>query len=153
METLVEKNSKKIVEHTVSKLQEETIYVFKEIWEFAYFNNYQYNRHPQYNEDDLKSAIGNLTLNQRRKLKKRINIFRMKPTLASANRLYHFIYAKVLMVDMRIKLDHPEKRLLIATKREIYLKYRAEMEKALKEYKEEKGDYFKLRLAEGKKLQ
>jgi hypothetical protein len=152
METLVEKNNK-IVEHTVSRLQEETVYVFKEIWEFAFFNKYQYNRHPQYNEDDLKSAIGNLTLSQRKKLKKRINIFRMKPTLASANRLYHFIYAKVLMVDMRIKLDHPEKYLEIMRYRGRFLLLRGQMEVALAAYKEEKGDYFKLRLEEGKKLQ
>ena len=152
METLIENNIK-IVEHSVSKLQEESVYTFKEIWEFAHYNNYVYNKHPQYNEDDLKSMIGKLTLNQRRKLKRAINIFRKKQSLSSANRFYHFVYAKVLKVDTRIRLTYPEKYLQIMKKREKYLLLRAEIEKSLKEYKDEKGDYFKLRLAEGKKLQ
>lgn len=152
METLVEKNNK-IVEHTVSKLQEETVITFKEVWEFAQFNNYVYNRHPKYNEDDLKSAIGKLTLNERKKLKKRINIFRMKQSLGAANRFYHHVYAKVLKVDMRVKLDYPEKYYKIQKERQKFLKARAEMEKTLAAYKKEKGDYFKLRLAEGKKIQ
>jgi hypothetical protein len=152
METLVEKNSK-LVEHTVSVLQEETVITLKEVWEFANFNNYVYNRHPKYNVDDLNAAIGNLTLNQRKKLKKRINIFRMKKSLSSANRFYHHVYAKVLKVDMRVKLSLPEKHLEIMRYRGRYLLLRAQMEVALTAYKEEKGDYFKLRLEEGKKLQ
>ena len=153
METLIENNIKKIEEHSVSVLQEETVYTFKEIWEFAHHNNYVYNKHPQYNEDDLKSMIGKLTLNQRRKLKRAINIFRKKLSLASANRFYHFVYAKVLNVDLRIRLTYPEKHCKIIMEREKYLKLRTEMEKQLLKYKEEKGDYFKLRLANNQKLQ
>ncbi len=152
METLVENNIK-FVEHTVSKLQEETVIALKEVWEFAHFNNYVYNRHPKYNEDDLRSAIGNLTLNERKKLKKRINIFRMKRSLGSANRFYHHVYAKVLKVDMRVKLSYPEKYEKIMAERQKFVKARAEMEKALASYKNEKGDYFKLRLANGQKVQ
>jgi hypothetical protein len=153
METLIENNIEKIVEHTVSKLQEETVYTFKEIWEFAYHNNYVYNKHPQYNGDDLKSMIGKMTLNQRKKLKRAINIFRTKQTLSAANRFYHFVYSKVLKVDLRIRLTYPEKYLEIMRYRGKYLLLRAQMEVALAAYKEEKGDYFKLRLIEGKKLQ
>ena len=152
METLVEKNSK-LVEHTVSVLQEETVITFKEIWDFAHFNNYVYSRHPKYNEDDLKAAIGKLTLNERKKLKKKINLFRMKRTMGAANRFYHHVYAKVLKVDMRVRLDYPEKYHKIQEKRQKYVKALAEMKKLYADYKEEKGDYFKLRLAEGKKVQ
>jgi hypothetical protein len=153
METLIENNTEKIVEHSVSKLQEETVWTFKQIWGFAKHNNYVYNKHPKYNEDDLNAAIGKLTLNQRRKLKRTINIFRLKQTIGAANRFYHFVYSKVLKIDLRIKLTYPEKYLEIIKKRGRYLLLRAQMEKALQEYKNEKGDYFKLRLEEGKKLQ
>lgn len=153
METLIENNSQKIVEHSVSKLQEETVWTFKLVWEFAHHNNYQYNKHPHYNEDDLRSEIGKLTLNQRRKLKRAINIFRTKQSIASANRFYHFVYAKVLKVDTRIRLTYPEKYCKIIKEREKYLQLRTEMEKQLQTYKEEKGDYFKLRLANNQKLQ
>ena len=152
METLIENNIK-IVEHSVSKLQEETVYTFKEVWEFAHHNNYVYNKHPYYDEDDLRSEIGKLTLNQRRKLKRAINIFRMKQSLASANRFYHFVYSKVLKIDTRIRLTYPEKYCKIIKEREKYLLLRTEMEKQLQKYKEEKGDYFKLRLINGQKLQ
>ena len=152
METLVEKNNK-IVEHTVSKLQEETVITLKEVWNFAQFNNYVYNRHPQYNEDDLRSAIGNLTLNERKKLKKRINIFRMKQSLGAANRFYHHVYAKVLKVDMRVKLDYPEKYNKIQEKRQKYVKALEAMKKVYAEYKEEKGTYFLDRIEKGQKVQ
>lgn len=152
METLVEKNSK-LVEHTVSKLQEETVITFKEVWDFAQFNDYVYSRHPKFNEDDLKAAIGNLTLNERKKLKKKINTFRMKQTLGAANRFYHHVYAKVLKVDMRVRLEYPEKYQKIQEKRKNYVKALAEMKKLYAEYKDEKGTYFIDRIKKGQKVQ
>jgi len=152
METLIEENSK-LESHEVADLQVETIKVLREIEDFVQFNDYQYNKPPEYVENILFNAINNLSLNERRKIKKSINIFRKKQSITSANRLYHYIYAKVLKIDYRVRINYPVKHLLIQKKREIYLKYREEMEKALAEYKAEKKDYYNARLQRGQKVQ
>jgi hypothetical protein len=152
METLTENKLNKIEDHSVSNLQEETIITIKQVWDFAHFNNYVYNRFPKNNLTDIEYKISKMTLNERRRLKTAINCFRKKQSLSSANRFYQHLYAKVLMSDIRIRLSIPEKQKLILEKRNNYLKLRDEMLKALSEYKTEKGDYFKLRLLEGKKI-
>ena len=172
METLVD-NIKKMESHNVDDLYNAVLKTENAINEFVEFNEYKFKKSsiPKQELDgllfkeraklkssfliprlELKRKLDDLTLNERRKLKKSINIFHYKKSIASANRFLHYLYKEVFKIDIRIKITYPEKRLLIATKREIYLKYRAEMKKALKEYKEEKGDYFKLRLANGKQL-
>ena len=100
-----------------------------------------------------KERLDDLSLNERRKLKKSINIFRCKNSIASVNRFLHYLYKRVFKVDTRIKINYPVKHLLIQEKRKIYLKYRAEMEKALADYKSEKKDYYLARLQRGQKVQ
>jgi hypothetical protein len=124
-------------------LHDETFYTFKEIFGFARVNNYQYNRHAQLSELELKSAIYNLTLNGRRRLKNAINFFRKRRTISSANRFYQYVYAKVLKSELRIRLNYPQKYLDIMEKRKIFVQKRKEMDAALVAYKLEKGNYFK----------
>lgn len=152
METLIENKYKKILNYSVSELQEETIITIKQVWDFAHFNDYVYNRFPKYNLTDIEYKISKMSLNERRKLKTAINCFRKKQSLSSANRFYHHLYANVLRSDIRVKLSLPEKQNLIAEKRNNYLKMRNEMLKAFNDYKVEKGDYFKLRLEKGQNI-
>ena len=154
METLIENKYKKILNYSVSELQEETIITIKQVWDFAHFNDYVYNRFPKINLTDIEYKISKMSLNERRKLKTTINCFRKKQSLSSANRFYHHLYANVLRsnISIRVKLSLPEKQKLILEKRNNYLKLRSEMLKAFNEYKIEKGDYFKLRLEKGQKI-
>lgn len=173
MEILVENDIKKMESHNVDDLYNAILETEDAINEFVEFNKYKFNKSsiPKQELDglsyrerlilkrsfiiptmELKKKLDDLTLNERRKLKKSINIFRYKNSIASANRFLHYLYKEVFKIDIRIKITYSKKRLLIATKREIYLKLRAEMKMALKEYKEEKGDYFKLRLEKGQQL-
>lgn len=153
METL---EIKKIVENNASVLAEATQQTINDIHEYVEFNEYQYknNLNPSFiDEGELKTEIMNLSLNQRKKLKRAINAFRVKGSLQSVNRFYHFIMKKVLKSDSRIGVIFGKKQLEIVEKRKKFVAARNEMIKMRNEYHMEKADFYKLRIANGQKLQ
>lgn len=153
METL---EVKKIIENSSSVLAIETLKTIDDINEYLIFNEYQYknNLNPSFiNEEELKSSIMNLSLNQLKKLKRAINTFRMKGSLQSVNRFYHFLMRKVLKSDMRISIIYGKKQLEIIGKRKKFVAARNLMIAMRDEYKDEKSDFYILRKANGQKLQ
>ncbi|GAG50874.1 unnamed protein product [marine sediment metagenome] len=153
METL---EIEKIKVNDAKVLAEATLETINDIHEYVEFNEYQYknNVNPSFiDEEELKSEIMNLSLNQRKKLKRAINAFRIKGSLQSVNRFYHFIMKKVLKSDTRIGVIFGKKQLEIVAKRKKFVAARNEMLKMRNEYHMEKADFYKLRIANGQKLQ
>jgi hypothetical protein len=153
METL---EIEKIKENNASVLTEGTLQTINDIHEYVKFNEYQYknNINPSFlDEDEIKSVVMNLSLNQRKKLKRAINAFRIKGSLQSVNRFYHFLMKKVLKSDTRIGVIFGKKQLEIVEKRKKFVAARNEMKKMRGEYLDEKADFYKLRIANGQKLQ
>ena len=152
METLVENNIKKLENHDASTLYDAVIQVEKDVRQFVEFNEYSFDKSLNIPRQLLKNELGNATLNERRKLKRAINVFYKKGSLRSANLLLHVLFKYILKVDTRVTIKQPQKYLDIMEKRAYFVKKRKEMEKALDAYKAEKGNYFKLRLERGQKI-
>lgn len=153
MET-VENN--KVKENSAEILTEATLQTIKEIHEYVNFNEYQYknNLNPSFIDDEeIKTMIMKLSLNQRKKLKRVINRFRMKGSLRSVNLFYHFLMAKVLKTDTRISVIYGDKQLAIIAKRKKYIEVKNLMDKMREEYVDEKGDFYKVRITKDQKLQ
>ena len=151
METL---EVKKITENSINVLQEETLYTLKQINNFVHHNDYNFTEYPfnKYNHKEVELAIMKLSLNQRKKLKRKINHFRFKQSLKSANLFIHFFFKKITKSDIKISINYPEKQLEIMKKRKKYIKALNEMKILYNDYKQEKGNYFKLRLKNNQKI-
>ncbi len=120
------------------------------------FNEYQYknNLNPSFiDSNEIESSVMNLSLNQRKKLKRGINAFRIKGSLQSVNRFYHFLMKKVLKSDTRIAVIFGKKQLEIVEKRKKFVAARNEMIKIKDEYLNKKSHSYKIRIANGQKLQ
>lgn len=145
METL---EVKKITENNIYTIEEETFYVLDEINKFVYHNDYRFNKYPfnLFNHCEISIAIFELSLNQLKKLKRKINHFRLKNTLKSANNFLYFFYKKVMNSEYNISILYPEKQLEINKKRQKYIIALNHMKTLYDDYKKEKGDYFKLRI-------
>jgi len=89
---------------------------------------------------DLKD-IEAMTLNQRKKLKRRLNKAKGM-SVRSINMLLHFISTNVLKTKDRVRLTS-EKHDRIQIARKSWIKVRNEADKLLAEYKAEKGDFYK----------
>jgi hypothetical protein len=153
METLVENKTKKIEEHNLtSVMYDAVIEVEKDINHFVEFNEYSFDKPLNIPRELLKKQLDKSSLNERRKLKRAINNFYKRNSLRSANLMLHTLFKHILKVDNRVTIKYPQKYLDILKKREIFVKKRLEMEQALTAYKEERGSYFKLRLANGQKI-
>ena len=153
METL---EIEKVKENNAAVIAEATLQTIKDIHEYVNFNEYQYknNLNPSFiDEGELNNEIMNLSLNQRKKLKRSINAFRMKGSLCAVNRFYHFLMKKVLKSDTRISVIYGNKQLEIIEKRKKFVAARNEMLKMRGEYLDEKSDFYKLRIVNGQKLQ
>lgn len=96
METLEEVKTNKITENNAKTLADATIKTINQINDYVEFNEYQYNVNPVFlNENEIRGEIMNLSLNQRKKLKRSINAFRIKDSLSSVNRFYHFLMTNI----------------------------------------------------------
>lgn len=90
--------------------------------------------------------INDLGIRMKKRLKRYYNKYALKPSLYSANKFLWLLSRHVLDIDV-ISIGEP-KHDLIQKKRKEWLKLRDEAENALKEYKNEKGDYYKQKLAQ-----
>ena len=87
----------------------------------------------------------NLSKNQLKKINKYLNGVNKKMTLRNVNSLLHLLY-KTFEPIKKIQVKKSEKEEEIQKKRKEWLKLRDKAEKALLEYKNEKGDYYKERM-------
>ena len=152
METLVENKTKKYVDHDIDTMYNAVLETEDAINYFVEFNEYKFNKSFIVPRKELRTKLGNSTLNQRRKLKKAINIFHKKQSLSSANRFLHFLYKEVFEVDMRVRISYSTKQLAIIKKRAEYMEALKIMKEAHNTYKKEKGNFFKMRIEKGQKL-
>ena len=82
-----------------------------------------------------------MTLNQRKKLKRRLNKVEGM-SVRAINMLLHFISTNVLKTKDRVRLTS-DKHEKIQIARKSWIKVRNEADKLLAEYKTEKGDFYK----------
>ncbi len=90
-------------------------------------------------------SIKNLSKNQLKKINKYLNGVNKKMTLKNVNSFLHLLY-KTFEPTKKVQIRKSEKEEKIQKKRKEWLKLRDEAEKALLEYKTEKGDYYKERM-------
>jgi len=92
------------------------------------------------------SKISKLSLNMSKKLNRRIFWFRGTKSMERANRLLHFLFRHVLHIPCYIKITKCNRELEIDKLRKEWKVRRNEADKAIKIYKERKGDYYKKQL-------
>lgn len=98
---------------------------------------------------DYDNHIGRASQRTIKRLNRQIRFWSLKPNRHSANRLLHFLRT-ILGINFSgtIKIKPSVKEQLIQKKRIVWKKLRDEAEKALLDYKKEKGDFYKARLYE-----
>jgi hypothetical protein len=101
---------------------------------------------------DLIATISNLSLKKRKELRNCLWRISNYPSLTSINRYLHFLMTKVLKSDTRYKILKSEKQLKIEEKRKKYREALEILKKTHANYKEEKGDFYKSRLAKSQKI-
>lgn len=99
-------------------------------------------------DKNLNARVIHMTLNQRKKLKNKINGCVHKKSLRAMNTFLHFLHKHVLeektpAPEVRIS----EKEVKIQAARKKYVEARNLAMKLHKEYKEEKGDFYKKKIA------
>ena len=77
-----------------------------------------------------------------KRLKRLLNKCIFRPSFFSYNLLLHFLSSRFFPNETKIRIINPKDD-LIQKKRKIWLGYRELADKALEEYKKEKGDYYK----------
>lgn len=101
----------------------------------------------------LSQKIKDMSLKKRKVLRNYLYYLDKNPTLKMINKFLHFLMKKVLNSEKRYKLLKSEKQLAIEAKRKKYYDLRLQMLQAHKEWQEEKGDFYKSRLAKGLRIE
>jgi hypothetical protein len=100
------------------------------------------------NENILSSLVAGMTLNQRKKLKNKINGCINKKSLRAINTFLHFLHRHVYKDNTtpapEVKVSLKEEQIQIARKK--YVEARNLAIKLYAEYKTEKGDFYKQKL-------
>jgi hypothetical protein len=99
-------------------------------------------------DKNLNARVIHMTLNQRKKLKNKLNGCIYKKSLRAINTFLHFLHRHVLeektpAPEVRIS----EKEVKIQATRKKYVEARNLAIKLYKEYKDEKGDFYKKKMA------
>jgi hypothetical protein len=119
------------------------------IEKFANKNQYQlkdWNNITNITPNQISAGIINMSKKKKKKLASMIKGIEISSTLKKANMFLHFLMKNVLGSDLRAKVILSEKEVAIQKKR---AEYKAQLEKlkaAYADYKNEKGDFYKLRL-------
>ena len=93
--------------------------------------------------EDISEQKLNKSLNQRKKLKRRINSLLVKRSMRSANLFLRAVHYYFTDYGSAPRFDYSEKEKKIKAARKEYVKARDIAIKAYEEYKAEKGDYYK----------
>lgn len=94
---------------------------------------------------NMPISTHNISKNQLKKVNKYLNGVNKKMTLRNVNSLLHLLYKTFEPIE-KVQIKKSLKEEEIQKKRKEWLKFRDEAEKALLEYKTEKGDYYKERM-------
>ena len=155
METTI--NRKQMINaKNASDLEAGIIAALPKIIDYARHNDYVLKNDDSFltiTQSQLLDKIKNLSLKKRKVLRNYLWVLDKYPTLANINKFLHFLMAKVLKGDFRYKLLKSEKQLKIEEKRKKYLELLSVAKKAHAEYKAEKADFYKLRLANKKRIE
>jgi hypothetical protein len=147
METIKEhlniRDKKTLINEIDQTLQRINDYVVK--------NDYQLNGNIK-QKLNLDSVIDDISLSKRKVLRRYMYHIKVHPTLDVVNKFLHFLFKEILKSNARVKVVKSEKEQLIMKKRQEYkaaLKILLEKRQA---YKDEKGDFYKLRLAKNQAI-
>jgi len=146
METL-ELTSNKIISNSSADLTKGTIKAIEIINDKIVVEDWRVNNKLSVNEHTLGLAIAAMSLNQRKKLKNKINGCINRQTLKAINSLLHFIHRHVYKETTPapyVTVSAKEEQIQIARKK--YVEARNLAIKLHEEYKAEKGDHYKSKL-------
>jgi hypothetical protein len=116
---------------------------------FVKKNDYQFKNREGFSEitqAKLTAAISDLSNKKRKKLANFMWMNDNHPTMASANKFFHFLMKNVLKSDLRIRVIPSAKEIAIQEKRKVYKEALAKVQAAYADYKLEKGDFYKLKM-------
>jgi hypothetical protein len=155
METTI--NKKQMLNaKNASELEAGVIAALPKIIDFARHNDYVIKNDEGFlaiTQSQLLDTIKNLSLKKRKVLRNYLWVIDNYPSLANINKFLHFLMAKVLKGDVRYRLLKSEKQLKIEEKRKKYLELLSVAKAAYKDYKDEKADFYKLRLEHKKRIE
>jgi len=123
---------------------------FGKIEDFVKKNDYQFkdrNNFDNITESEFNSAWVNTSKKKRKKLAAYIWMIYNRPTLAGINKFFHFFMKTIMKSDVRVRVIKSDKEIAIQEKRKAYKEALAKMQAAYADYKQEKGDFYKIRLA------
>lgn len=147
METL-ELTSNKIISNSSADLTKGAIKAIETINAKVLAEDWKFNNTITVNEHTLGLAIAAMSLNQRKKLKNKINGCISRQSLKSINTLLHFIHKHVYKETTPapyVTVSAKEEQIQIARKK--YVEARALAIKLQEEYKAEKADFYRNKLA------
>lgn len=123
---------------------------FKKIDAYVQANDYQFKDRKgldNITESLFNTALINMSKKKRKKLANYIWVINNHPTLGGINKFFHFLMKTVLKSDLRVRVIKSDKEIAIQDKRKAYMDALAKAKQAYAEYKTEKGDFYKNRLA------
>jgi len=122
---------------------------FGKIEDFVKKNDYQFKDRDNFDkitEAEFNAALINASKKKRKKLANYIWMIYNRPTLAGINKFLHFLMKTILKSDLRVRVIKSDKEIAIQEKRKAYKEALAKMQAAYADYKQEKGDFYKIRL-------
>ena len=131
---------KKVTQNSALELMNGINDAFEIVEELKANTDWQLSGTAEYNEDEVLKKLADETLNQRKKLKRRINSFLARKSMRSANLFFN---AAKSYIGGHLRFDYSEKEKKIKAARKKYVEARNIAIQLYKEYKEEKGDYYK----------
>jgi len=146
METTVKKKSDGAtfanVQLTISKIEQ-----------FVKENGYQFKDSKGLEEITQEAFNANtMTIRKKKKLVNFMTAIQKHPTLENVNKFLHFLMKNILKSETRIKVIKSDKEIAIQEKRKAYKEALAKVQAAYADYKQEKGDFYKIKLSKTNNL-
>jgi hypothetical protein len=146
METIVKKKSDGAtfanVQLTISKIEQ-----------FVKENGYQFKDSKGLEEITQEAFNANtMTIRKKKKLVNFMTAIQKHPTLENVNKFLHFLMKNILKSETRIKVIKSDKEIAIQEKRKAYKEALAKVQAAYADYKQEKGDFYKIKLSKTNNL-
>ena len=148
METLVNHINASSVNHELIRM------TITKIRKFVEDNGYQFKDEKAFEElteSKFNAAFNDLSKKKRKRLASYIWAVNNHPSLGGINKFFHFLMKNIMKSDVRIRVIKSDKELAIEAKRKAYKKALEAMKTAYADYKTEKGDFYKIKLAKNQK--
>lgn len=120
---------------------------------FVKENDYQFKTSTGFDEiteTKFNIALSDMSKKKRKRLASYIWSVNNHPTLGGINKFFHFLMKNVLKSEARIRVIPSAKEVAIQEKRKAYKEALAKVKAAYDDYKQEKGDFYKIRLSKTK---